>query len=163
MTVLIEKRLLGDPVDRVDGPPKVTGAAPYPSDVTLPDLVHAVLVQSTIAAGTIRRIDAGAAEAAPGVLAVITHENAPVLAEGPMTEYGPTTSPFPLRDNRIVHHGQHVAIVVARTSEQAAAAARLLTVEYEESAPILGIGNPEAVVSHNPWGREIERGDGAAS
>ena len=44
-------KLLGEPVDRVDGPLKVTGAAPYPSDVTFPGLVHAALVQSTIAAG----------------------------------------------------------------------------------------------------------------
>ena len=81
--------VLGDSVDRVDGPLKVTGAAPYPSDVTFPGLVHAALVQSTIAAGTISRISTDAAQAAPGVLAVITHENAPALAEGPMTPLGP--------------------------------------------------------------------------
>ena len=73
MTVVTRNKLLGDPVDRVDGPPKVTGAAAYPSDVTYPGLVHAALVQSTIAAGTIRKIHARAAEAAPGVLAVITY------------------------------------------------------------------------------------------
>ena len=76
-------KLLGDPVDRVDGPLKVTGTAPYPSDVTFLSLAHAALVQSTIAAGTISGIDAGAAEAAPGVLAVITHENVPALAPWP--------------------------------------------------------------------------------
>ncbi len=163
MAVLAETKLVGDPIDRVDGPLKVTGAAPYPSDVTLPGLVHAALVKSTIAAGTIRRINVGVAEAAPRVVAVITHENAPVLAEGPMTEYGPTTSPFPLRDNRILHHGQHVAIMVVQTSEQATAAARLVTIDYEESARILGIKNPDAAVSRNPWGREINRGDVAAA
>ena len=52
------EKVIGDPVDRIDGPLKVAGAAPYPSDFTFPDLTHAVLVQSTIAAGTIRRIDA---------------------------------------------------------------------------------------------------------
>ena len=62
MTVVTRNKLLGDPVDRVDGPRKVTGAAPYPSDVTYPGLVHAALVQSTIAAGTIRRMDARDAE-----------------------------------------------------------------------------------------------------
>jgi xanthine dehydrogenase YagR molybdenum-binding subunit len=56
MTNAPESKLLGDPVDRVDGPLKVTGAAPYPSDVTFPGLVHAALAQSTIAAGTISRI-----------------------------------------------------------------------------------------------------------
>ena len=118
MTLVTGTKLLGDPVDRVDGPLKVTGAAPYPSDVTFPGLVHAALVQSTIAAGTISSIDAADAEAAPGVLAVVTHENAPALAEGPITPLGGPSPRFPLKDNRILHHGQHVAIVVAQTPEQ---------------------------------------------
>jgi xanthine dehydrogenase YagR molybdenum-binding subunit len=162
MTVLTATLLLGDPVDRVDGPLKVTGAAAYPPDVTAPGLVHAALVQSTIAARTISRIDAGEAEAAPGVLAVITHDNAPALAEGPMTMVGPTPR-FPLQDNRILHHGQHVAIMVAQTREQAAAAARLVEIDYEETAPVLGIDNPQAPVLRNPWGVEIQRGDVAAA
>src|SRR3954452_14242254 len=102
MTTATRERIIGEPVDRIDGPLKVTGAARYPSDFTFPDLAHAVLVQSTIAAGAIRRIDAAKAEAAPGVLAVITHENAPALSEAPMTPLGPP-APFPLKDNRIVH------------------------------------------------------------
>jgi xanthine dehydrogenase YagR molybdenum-binding subunit len=96
MTTATREKIIGDPVDRVDGPLKVTGAALYPSDFTYPDLTHGVLVQSTIAAGTIRGIDTAKAEAAPGVLAVITHQNAPALAEGPMTPLGPSP-PFPLR------------------------------------------------------------------
>ncbi len=149
--------VLGDPVDRIDGPLKVTGAAPYPSDVTFPGLVHAALVQSTIAAGAIGRIDARVAEAAPGVLAVITHENAPALADGPGTVFGPPP-PFPLKDERIRHHGQTVAIVVAESHEQAIAAARLVEVEYEATAPVLGIENPSAAVVRNPWGMETQRG-----
>jgi len=105
-TIALEKTI-GDPVDRIDGPLKVTGAAPYPSDFAFPDLTHAVLVQSTIAAGTITHIDAAQAEAAPGVLAVITHENAPALVDAPMPRLGPPP-PFPLKDNRIMHQGQHV-------------------------------------------------------
>jgi xanthine dehydrogenase YagR molybdenum-binding subunit len=163
MTVVTGNKLLGDPVDRVDGPDKVTGAAPYPSDVTYPGLVHAALVQSTIAAGTIRKIDAGAAEAAPGVLAVITHENAPALAEGPVTPVLGPTPRFSLKDNRIMHHGQHVAIVVAETREQATAAARLVRIDYEETAPVLGIDNPQAAVLRNPLGPEVQRGDAAAA
>jgi CO/xanthine dehydrogenase Mo-binding subunit len=89
MTAILETRL-GEPIDRVDGLRKVTGAAPYPSDVSFPRLAHAALVQSTIAAGTISRIDAGDAEATPEVLAVITHESRPALAKGPMTPLGPT-------------------------------------------------------------------------
>jgi xanthine dehydrogenase YagR molybdenum-binding subunit len=119
------RQLLGDPLDRVDGPLKVTGAAPYPSDVTLPGLAHAALVQSTIAAGRIARIDTRNAEAIEGVLAVISHRNAPALAAGPMMEFGPSLR-FPLKDDRVLHIGQHVAIVVAETAQQARAAARLV-------------------------------------
>jgi CO/xanthine dehydrogenase Mo-binding subunit len=162
MIVVATSKPLGDPVDRVDGPVKVTGAASYPSDVTYPDLVHAALVQSTVAAGTISGIVAGEAEAAPGVLAVITHENVPSLAEGPVGAFGPSP-PLPLRDNRILHHGQHVAVVVARTRQQATAAARLVKIDYEETAPILGIENPDAAVLSNPWGLDIQSGDPAGA
>jgi len=140
----------------------VTGAAPYPSDVTFPGLAHAALVQSTIAAGTITRIDTGDAAAAPGVLAVLTHQNAPALAEGPMTALGPSP-PYPLRDNRIQHHGQHVAVVVAQTHEQAAAAARLVKLGCLETAPVLDLDDPRAPVTANPWGLEMRRGDVAAA
>ena len=66
MTTTERSTIAGPGVDRVDGPLKVTGAAPYPSDLSFDGLAHAVLVQSTIAAGTIRRIDTADAEAAPG-------------------------------------------------------------------------------------------------
>jgi xanthine dehydrogenase YagR molybdenum-binding subunit len=158
MTAAEGNTIAGAGVDRVDGPVKVTGAAPYPSDFSFPGLAHAVLVQSTVAAGTISRIDTGEAEAAPGVLTVVTHENAPALADGPMTPLGPSP-PAPFRDNRILHHGQHVAIVVAEAQEQATAAARSVRIEYEQSTPILGIENPDAAVLRNPWGLELQRGD----
>jgi xanthine dehydrogenase YagR molybdenum-binding subunit len=162
MTTATRETIIGDPADRVDGPLKVTGAAPYPSDFTFPDLTHAVLVQSTIAAGTIRGIDAAQAEAASGVLAVITHENAPALAEAPVGPLGPPP-PLPLRDNRIVHQGQHVAVVVARTREQARAAGRLVEIDYEEAAPVLRIDDPRAPVLVNRWGQDVDRGDVTAA
>ena len=162
MTTATREKIIGEPVDRVDGPLKVTGAAPYPSDFTFPDLTHAVLVQSTIASGTITAIDAAKAEAAPGILAVITHANAPALAEGPMTRLGPSP-PFPLKDNRILHQGQHVAVVVARTREDARAATRLVEIDYEEAAPMLSIDDPRAPVLVNRWGQDVDRGDVTAA
>ena len=162
MTDAIGRTILGAPVDRVDGPLKVAGAAPYPSDVTLPGLVHAALVRATIAAGTITRIDTARAEAAPGVLTVITHENAPVLAEEPMTQLGRSPR-FPLKDNRVLYHRQQVAIVVAQTRDQATAAARLVELEYKESEAILGIGNPLAPVITDQGGLNTVRGDPAAA
>jgi len=163
MTTATRETMIGDPVDRIDGPPKVTGAALYPSDFTFPDLAHAVLVQSTIAAGTIRGIDVAKAEAAPGVLAVITHENAPALVAGPTARFDPSPTAPPLKDNRILHQGQHVAVVVARTREQAAAAARLVEIDYEEAAPVLRIDDPRAPVLLDKWGLDVDRGDVTAA
>jgi xanthine dehydrogenase YagR molybdenum-binding subunit len=150
--------ILGAPMDRVDGPLKVRGAAPYPSDVTYPRQAHAALAQSTIAAGAIRWIDAALAAAAPGVLAVITHENAPSLGEAPALPFYPSTR-FPLRDAQILHHGQHVAVVVAESHREAVAAARLVRVDYHVTTPVLGIENPDASVVRDRWGIESARGD----
>jgi CO/xanthine dehydrogenase Mo-binding subunit len=162
MTTATRQKVIGQPADRVDGPLKVTGSAQYPSDFRFADLTHAVLVQSTIAVGTIRRIDATEAQAAPGVLAVITHENAPALVEAPMTRLGPSP-PFPLKDNRILHQGQHVAVVVARTREHARAAARLIEIDYDETDPILRIDDSRAPVLLNRWGQDVDRGDVTAA
>lgn len=152
-----EPRLLGDPVDRADGALKVTGSARYASDFAFPDLVHAALVQSTVPTGSIKRIDARSAEAAPGVLAVITHETAAFTADVPSTALG-SSPPMPFQDNRILHRGQHIAVVVAETQDQARAAARLVTVCYEEGVPVLGIQNPRAAMLRNPWGLDVQRG-----
>jgi xanthine dehydrogenase YagR molybdenum-binding subunit len=161
MTTIERVRLVGAGVDRVDGPLKVTGAARYPNDFDFPDLAHAVLVRATIAAGRIRRIDTGPAEAAPGVLAVITHLNAPRLGRGPATHIGPQPPP-PLQDDRILHHGQYVAVVVAETAERATAAARQVEVDYEAAEPVLDLDDPRAELVTDPWGLDKQRGGVAA-
>ena len=68
-------RRLATGLTRIDGPAKVTGAATYAVEQQLEGLAHAVLVQSTIPAGTIRRIDTTKAQAYPGVLLVLTPDN----------------------------------------------------------------------------------------
>src|SRR6185295_15482904 len=127
---------VGTPRDRVDGRLKVMGAATYPIDVTLAGLAHAVLAQSTVPSGRIRHIAVEAAERAPGVLAVITHVNAPALARGPMTPLGPSPLP-PLQGDVVLHYGQHVAMVVAETREQAQAAAASIEITYQRDTPVL--------------------------
>ncbi len=154
-------RLVGPGVDRVDGPLKVTGSAPYSIDAGYPDMAHAALVRATVAAGRIRGIEPGAAEAAPGVLAVITHRNAPRLRRGPDTPFWRQPAP-PLQDDRILHHGQYVGLVVAETAEQASAAARLIEVDYEPAEALLDLDDPRAEVLANPWGLDAHRGDVAA-
>src|SRR5258708_29686480 len=114
-------RLIGPGVDRVDGPLKVTGAAAYPADFGYPEMAHAVLVRATVAAGRISGVHTAAAEAAPGILAVITHRNAPHLNRGPDTPMWRQPPP-PLQDDRILHYGQYLGLGVAETAAEADAA-----------------------------------------
>lgn len=72
-------RFIGQPLNRVDGRAKVTGAAQFAAEFTPPAVAHGVILQSAIAHGSVKRIDRAPAENAAGVLAVITHENAPRL------------------------------------------------------------------------------------
>ena len=150
--------ILGPGVDRVDGPLKVTGAASYPSDVTYPNLAHAALVRSTIASGRISSLDTRDAESAPGVLAVLTHLNAPRLERGPMSLLGPSPQP-PLQSDTIVHYGQHVSVVVAVTPQQAAAAAQRVKVRYDPGEALLDIRDPRAELKANAYGSDTARGD----
>jgi xanthine dehydrogenase YagR molybdenum-binding subunit len=119
---------IGKPLDRVDGRLKVTGTARYAAEFSVPGLVHAVLVQSTIAAGGIAGFDLADAEGMPGVLAIITPDNAPKLAAKQGSDQT-ITAPL-LQDNAIVYNGQHVAVVVADTLDRALAAAARVRVRY---------------------------------
>ncbi|MEV6781270.1 xanthine dehydrogenase family protein molybdopterin-binding subunit [Streptomyces sp. NPDC051098] len=162
MTTLETPRpVVGEGINRVDAPLKVTGAAHYPNDFSYPGMVHAALVGSTVAAGRIRSIDASDAQSAPGVLTVITHLTAPQLERGPMTLLGPSP-PAPMQDDRVLHYGQHIAIVVADSPEQARHAASLVRVEYGETDALLDAEDPRAQLVDNPWGLDTERGDVAA-
>ncbi|MEV5171391.1 xanthine dehydrogenase family protein molybdopterin-binding subunit [Streptomyces flaveolus] len=158
MTTLETGRIVGAGIDRVDAPLKVAGQARYPNDFSFPGMAHAALVGSTIAAGRIRGIDVTGALAAPGVLTVLTHLNAPRLERGPMTLLG-GSPPAPLQDDRVLHYGQHIAVVVAESAEQARYAARLVRVEYEATEALLDVDDPRAEIVENPWGLDTERGD----
>jgi xanthine dehydrogenase YagR molybdenum-binding subunit len=128
---------VGRPIDRVDGAVKTTGAAEYTADRPYPDLAHATLVHATIPRGRISGIDTAAAEAVDGVLAVITHRNAPALRP-PAARINPldlSTMASGTRVNYLgsdeVHwNGEPVAVVVAETLEAAVEAARLVRVSY---------------------------------
>lgn len=122
--------LVGKPLDRVDGPLKVTGRAPYAYESrVLANPAYGFIVTSTIAAGTIKAIEAEAARRAPGTILVMTHENVP--AQGEKKE-----QVWPqLQGREIAFYGQPVAFVVAETFEQARAAAMLVKVSYEAAKP----------------------------
>jgi xanthine dehydrogenase YagR molybdenum-binding subunit len=119
-------RAIGAPLDRIDGPQKVTGAATYAYEHPVEGVAYAFPVQSTIAKGRIVSIDASAARALPGVITVLSHENAPRLASLDDAELAVFQS------DAIAYHGQFVAVVVAETLEIARHAAGLVMVRSEE-------------------------------
>jgi xanthine dehydrogenase YagR molybdenum-binding subunit len=126
---------IGTATSRVDGIAKVTGAAKYAAEFNVPGLAHASLVTSTATKGRIKRIDSSAAKAVKGVLAVLTHENRPPMAdkdEDYRDDVAPDGSPYrPLYDGKIMFNGQPVALVVAETPEIARYAASLVKVDYD--------------------------------
>jgi xanthine dehydrogenase YagR molybdenum-binding subunit len=133
------KPSIGMPLDRVDGRLKVTGGARYSAEMPTHGVVHAVLVQSTVGAGRIARLDTRAAERAPGVLLVMTHRNAPRLPHGnrPPVER-PAGRVLTLLQDSVVHYnGQPIAVVVADTLEHATHAATLVKVSYRSRVPVV--------------------------
>jgi len=124
-------------LDRVDGRVKVRGTATYSAEYAFENLAHAVLITSTIAKGTISSMDTKVAEAAPGVLAVISHLNSPGVpgygdAKQPAERASMGTAFRVFFDNLIYFNGQPVAMVVAETWEEANYAASLVKIEYKK-------------------------------
>ncbi|MEH1842422.1 MAG: xanthine dehydrogenase family protein molybdopterin-binding subunit [Nostoc sp.] len=127
--------VIGKPLNRVDGHLKVTGGARYAAEFPVAKMTYGVTIQSTIAKGKIAKIDTKAAEQVPGVLAVITHLNAP-KASG---EKGGGRKLQVLQDNVVLYSGQHIGIVVADTFERAMYAASLVKVRYDEEKPTINM------------------------
>jgi len=138
MTLSVERpslppRAIGAPLDRIDGPLKVTGAARYAYEYPVASVTYVFPVQSTIAKGRIESIDASAARALPGVLAVLSHENAPRLRPVDIPVIGQRDQDLAVFQSDVVtSRGQVVAAVVAESLEVARQAASLVTVRYEE-------------------------------
>jgi xanthine dehydrogenase YagR molybdenum-binding subunit len=137
---LIDRRVtLGTQQSRVDGPDKVRGIARFAAEVPLERLLYAACVHSTIARGMISELGVAAAEAAPGVVLVMTHHNAPKMALPPpigltnLKAAGNNILPV-MQDPEIRWNGQAVAVVLAETQEQADHAASLVVVRYETAA-----------------------------
>ncbi|GAB2787057.1 xanthine dehydrogenase YagR molybdenum-binding subunit [Hymenobacter luteus] len=130
------KKQIGAPLNRVDGHQKVTGAATYSAEYQLPNMAYAVLVGSTVTKGRLTGLDTKAAERAPGVLAVISHLNAP-KPPGPKPEgkdpSQPQTQGNPLQvfnDDKIRFNDQPIAVVVADSWARARYAAGLVKAQY---------------------------------
>jgi xanthine dehydrogenase YagR molybdenum-binding subunit len=131
---------VGQPVSRADGRLKVTGAAQYTADIAVEGAAHAAIVHGMIANGRTVSIDSGAAEDAPGVLAVFTHRNLPRMhpTPQPWSHLHPHGQGYlPLQDDKIHYAGQPVALVVAETRDEAAYAGTLIRIEYAAEPPVV--------------------------
>ena len=131
--------LLGRQVSRLDGPLKVQGEAAFAGEYVMEGMVYAALRYSTIARGRIADIQTSAAEAAPGVVLVMTHRNAPRLADPPLFFTAPKAAGgigLPVMQDDSIHwNGEPVALVLAETQEQADHAGSLIEVSYESHSP----------------------------
>src|SRR5204862_15900 len=125
---VVEQREIGADHERRDGPAKVTGTAPYAAEHPFPDAAYAHPVQATVARGTITAIDTESAAHIPGVLAILTHENAERLASDEDKEFWVMQSP------EVCFRGQFAAVVVADSPEGAREAAALAEVSCNEEA-----------------------------
>ncbi len=119
-------KVVGQPVDRIDGPLKTTGTAPYAYERhdVVRHQAYGYIVGSGIAKGRISSIDLTEARRAPGVLAIVTADNAGKLGKGTWNTATLLGGP------EIEHYHQAIALVVAETFEQARAAARLVQADY---------------------------------
>ncbi|WP_157218364.1 xanthine dehydrogenase family protein molybdopterin-binding subunit [Flavisphingomonas formosensis] len=129
---------VGKPVSRIDGPLKVQGAARFAAEFTLYGMTYASVLFSTITKGRIATLDTADAEAAPGVVLVMTYRNAPRMR--PMPAFGSNRmaaggDDLPvMQDDRVHWNGQPVALVLADTQEQADHAKSLIRIGYEAEA-----------------------------
>jgi xanthine dehydrogenase YagR molybdenum-binding subunit len=117
---------IGDPLSRVDGKLKVTGAAKFTAEFPIPNVTHAVVIQSTIPSGQVTKMETSQAERAPGVVAIITPYNALKLP-------APESRLSLLQDPLVHYNNQPIGLVVAETLHQATYAASLVRVTYEDA------------------------------
>ncbi|MES2695750.1 MAG: xanthine dehydrogenase family protein molybdopterin-binding subunit [Verrucomicrobiota bacterium] len=132
----METTVIGKPLNRYEGRAKVTGRARYAADHNSTHVAYAYPLGSTISSGTIASIDSSAAENAPGVLLVLHHGNIGKLhpvKENMEAGIKAAEERPPFHDRTISYAGQFVAVVIAKTFEQARWAARLVQVEYRET------------------------------
>jgi xanthine dehydrogenase YagR molybdenum-binding subunit len=123
-------QVVGRAHDRIDGPVKTTGTAPYAYEhhAEVANPAYGYIVPAAIAKGRIASIDTRAAKASPGVLAIVTAADAGKLGKGDFNTVKLLAGP------EVDHYHQAVAVVVAETFEQARAAAGLVRVDYSRSA-----------------------------
>jgi CO/xanthine dehydrogenase Mo-binding subunit len=143
--------VIGTRQPRVDAPEKVTGATRYAADGQVHGLLHARLVLATEAHALVEAVDAEAALASPGVVAVLT------AADLPTKTTGTDRTAEPLAREEVVFAGQPVAMVVAESEAAAEDGAELVVVRYE---PLPAVVDLEAAMEPgSPRARAVEEGE----
>jgi xanthine dehydrogenase YagR molybdenum-binding subunit len=128
MATTVAPGILGVATPRVEGREKVTGEAVYAYEHDVEGVAYAWIVQAHVARGAVRAVDSSAALGLPGVLAVLSHHNAPDLGDVEDAELAVLQSP------RVAYRGQIVAIAIGDTLETARDAAGLVDVSYDAEA-----------------------------
>ena len=167
------ERWIGQPLDRRDGPAKTTGTARYAAEYPFDDLAYAALVCATITRGRITAIDTAAASALPGVITVITHENASKMKATAAQDIdrgifsASATSVTYLNTDEIHWNGQPVAVVVAETADIARHAASLVQATYDEWPAAVDfaaeLGNARMQPDSSPMSQHANNGDAEAA
>lgn len=147
--------MIGEPVNRVDGRLKVTGSAQFTAERPATRLAYAVIVQSAVGKGTVRRLDTDAARSAAGVIAIMTSDNAPRLPQegkaGMQPPSGRVLSLLQTRDVR--YNGEPIAVAIAESLEEATHAASLVSAAYDEAPPVADMQT--ALPSAQPYTQKI--------
>ena len=148
-------KVVGQPLDRIDGPLKTTGKAPYAyerHDVVARQ-AYGHVVGAGIAKGRIASMDLTAAKAAPGVITIVTARNAGRLGKGKMNTARLLGGP------EIQHYHQAVALVVAETFEQARAAAQLVRIDYVATKGMFDLSEAKGLATQ-PKGEDADSSAG---
>lgn len=164
---------IGQPLDRVDGGVKTTGAAKFAAEHFYAGLTHAVPVHATVSRGRITALHTDEASAVPGVVAVLTHLNAPPLKPAPkpatfnLSSLFSGTSVNYLQSDEVHWEGQPIAVVVAETSAAAREAAALVRAEYTVMESVVDFEGSEENAQPQPnnsfFPRGAKRGDAEAA
>jgi xanthine dehydrogenase YagR molybdenum-binding subunit len=168
MDVNDKSRFIGDDLDRVEGRAKVTGAAHYAAEYDIPDVHYGVLVNSAIAKGKILSLNTKEAEAAPGVIAVISHLNRPEVSgwetrggqQGESRLEGQEFRVF--YDDTIHFDRQPIALVIANTFERATYAASLVKARYQKEAAKTDMAENLSNAVQATRAKDYSRGNNAA-
>lgn len=145
--------VIGKPLDRPEGPLKVSGRATYAHEWNLPDQVYGVLVRAPLAKGRVTELGKDAVEAMPGILGVYSDKRFIKNPAQGTADEAPAQGP-----DEVHYFGQPVALVVAETFEQARHGAQALEVSFEAEDAVVDPDDP-AAPTDKPKGDQLDQGD----